>query len=151
MAIPPITVTKPQSRHLTREWLLSQGLTPIILGCDSDMRFQALDDTDAYVSLSGASVEMVFTAADGTVVTLSTANLISGSTYEIKIDTDQSAEDVTNPNRPTGKGWYQVNFSSNSTYTTKLSVAQGRGTYAINITDASGLKKRHFSGEYDIL
>lgn len=145
MTISPITLATPQVLDLVRVYLLRYGIDPIIAGCDSELRFQVLDDTAAAVSLAGATIEMVFTFG-ATTVTLNTTTLIEAGLYEIKIDTDQSAE-VSN----TGKGWYQVNFSSLAAFVTKLAAVRGRGTYVINVTLATGKKRRHFMGEIDVL
>lgn len=145
MTIAPITLSTPQLLDLTQKYLLGKGIDPIIAGCDSELRLQVLDDTGAAQSLTGASVEMIITKDDAS-VTLSTATEIAGGVYEIKIDTDQSAE-VNN----TGKGWYQLNISSVTAFVTKLSAVIGRGTYVINVTLATGKKRRHFMGEIDVL
>lgn len=145
MSIAPITLTSPQVLDLVRVYLLSKGIDPIIAGCDSELRFQVLDDTDAAVSLSGASLEMVFTFG-GVTVTLNSATVITGPLFEMAGDVNQATEVGD-----TGKGWYQVNFSSFAAYVTKISAAKGRGTYLINVTLATGKKRRHLMGEYDIL
>jgi hypothetical protein len=145
MTIAPITLPTPLLLELTKSYLLGKGIEPLILGMDSNLRFQVLDDTGAAISLTDCTIEMVFTPGS-TTVTLSTANLITGSTYEIKIDAEQGSE-VGN----TGKGWYQVNNSSNAAFVTKLTSAQGRGTYVINITFPVTGKRRHLMGAYEIL
>ena len=144
MTITPITVTTPQQLSLIRKDLLANGIDPFIAGCDSELRLQVLDDTAAVVSLSGASVEMIITVGS-TSVTLSTATLIDTGIYEIAIDSDQSTETGY-----TGKGWYQINISSLTAFVTKLSAVRGRGTYVINVTLATGKKRRHFQGEIDV-
>ena len=140
----PVTYPRPLIVHLTEKELLANNFDPLMLGIDQNLRFQVLDDADAVVSLAGVTlIEATFTQ-DGTSVVLSTANLITGSTYEIKIDTDQSVETGN-----TGKGWYQLNNSSDSDFITKLTPAQGRGTYQIDITFTTGVR-RHAKGNYDI-
>lgn len=145
MALTPTTLTDPLLLNLYKSYLLSLGAAPLIVGNDSNLRFQVLDDTGAAVSLSGASIEMEITFGD-TTITLDTATLITGSIYEIAIDTDQSAETGY-----TGKGWYQVNNSSNSTFAAMLATVVGRGTYIITITFGSGSVSRHLMGKIDVL
>lgn len=145
MTIAAITLTEPQVLHLIEKYLLARGIDPITVGIDGNLRFQVLDDTGAAVSLSGASIVATFTKGS-TSVSLSTATLITGSTYEIKIDASQGSEVGD-----TGKGWYQLNYSSLAAFVTKLSPVQGRGTYKIDITFGDGTVRRHLRGEYDIL
>jgi hypothetical protein len=145
MSIPPIVLPTPQILDLVRVYLLSKGIDPIIAGCDSELRFQVLDDLDAAVSLAGASLEMLFNFG-AVSVTLNSATLISPGFYEIAVDGNQATEVGD-----TGKGWYTVNFSSLAGFVTKISPVRGRGTYLINVTLATGKKRRHVMGEYDIL
>lgn len=145
MALTPTLLDDPLQLNLTKAYLLSLGAAPLVVGNDSNLRFQVLDDTEAAVSLSGALIEMDITIGE-TTITLSTATLITGSTYEIKTDTDQSAETGN-----TGKGWYQLNNSSNATFTAKLATVAGRGTYTITITFGSGSVSRHLMGTIDVL
>ncbi len=145
MSIAPITLTDPQILNLIRTYLLPRGIDPIIAGCDSELRLQVLNDAGAAVSLLGASIEMIITFGS-TSVTLSTATEIDAGVYEIEIDTDQAAETGN-----TGMGWYQLNISSFAAFVTKLSAVRGRGTYVIDVTLATGKKRRHFMGEIDVL
>jgi hypothetical protein len=145
MTVTPITLTTPLLLDLTKNYLIGKGFTPLIVGIDSNLRFRVLDPDGTPRALTGCTIETIFTLGD-TTVTLSTENLITGSTYEIKIDTDQSTE--TNH---TGLAWYQVNNSSNADFKTKLAAARGRGTYVINITFPVTGVQRHLMGAYEIL
>lgn len=146
MSIPAVLMPDPLILHLRETDLLELGIDPITIGIDSNLRFQALDDTGAAVSLSGITeIKMTFTKGS-TSVSLSSLTEIAGGVFEIKADTNQTTEVGD-----TGKGWYQVNFSSVSAYITKMTPIIGRGKYTSDITFSSTNKRRHLKGFYDAL
>ena len=143
MAFTPITITNPLRHNLTEKYCLDNDIQPLIYGDTVSFRFQLRDYDDVAVSLSGASIAANFTHG-ATSITRSTATLISGSTYEIKIDTDQSTETDN-----TGKGWYQLNFLS--TETTHSVLAGKTPRYRIKITLGDGSVFTHVKGVIDVL
>lgn len=143
MAFTPITLTRPLQAHLTEKFCLDNAIHPFVYGDTLSFRFQLRDYDDAAVSLSGASIVAVFTHL-GVDVSRSTATLISGSTYEIKIDEDQSTETGN-----TGKGWYQLNFLAAETDFANFQ--SYRADYYVRITLGDGSVLTHVKGKVDIL
>lgn len=147
MAFTPLTLAKPLQTNLTERFCLDRDVQPYVYGDTWTIRFQVRDYDDTAVSLSGASVIATFTKRS-TTVTRSTATLISGSTYQIKIDADQSTETGN-----TGKGWYQLNILSSETSFSDLVGNGPTNTVRMNIriTPGSGDPYTHIRGTMDIL
>lgn len=143
MSFTPITISEPLRHNLTEKFCLDNNIHPFIYGDTFSFRFQVKDYDGSAVSLSGASIVATFTLGS-TSISRSTATLISGSTYEIKIDTDQSTETGY-----TGKGWYQLNFLAEETDFAAL--VGKRMNYNIRITYGSGTVSTHLKGKIDIL
>lgn len=143
MAFTAISVTNPLKFDLTFEACAARLVEPLYLDATVSFRFQLRDYDDAAVSLTGATI-LCYLSDGSTTVTRSSATLISGSTYEIKADADQSAE-----TGDTGKGWYQLNFLPAET---ALDAIPGRRrTYKTKITLGAGtVIYPHFAGLIDI-
>lgn len=147
MAFTPLTLAEPLQTNLTERFCLDNDVQPYVYGDTWSIRLQVRDYDDVAVSLSGASILATFTKRS-TSVTRSTATLITGSTYQIKIDTDQSAETGN-----TGKGWYQINILSSETAFSGL-IDNGPTTnvrMGVRITPGSGDPYTHIRGVMDIL
>jgi len=147
MAFTPLTISRPLRFELTEKFCLDNNIHPFRYGDTFSFRFQLRDYDDAAVSLSGASIVAVFSRL-GTDITRSTATLISGSTYEIKIDTDQSTETGN-----TGKGWYQLNFlaAENDFDGFHTEGETQRADFYIRVTLGDGSVFTHIKGIVDIL
>jgi hypothetical protein len=143
MAFVPLTLGDPLHHNLTEKYCLDNDIQPWIYGDTVSFRFQVRDYDDVAVSLSGASIVATFTIRS-TSITRSTATLITGSTYQIKIDTDQSTETGY-----TGKGWYQLNFLASETSFSALQY--NRVNYSIRITLGDGSVFTHVKGVIDVL
>lgn len=148
------TAANPLDYDFTLEACAARGQQPLFVGGTVAIRLQERDENDDPVSLQGATLTLVL--SDGvTDITRTSAQLISGSTYKLKADTDQSAEDVSDPDHPTGKGWYQCNFLPAETELSVL-VPTGsrigrRRTYFTMIEHGDGaVTKPHFMGKIDI-
>jgi hypothetical protein len=148
------TAANPLDYDFTLEACAKRGQQPLFIGGTVAIRLQERDEADDPVSLTGATITLVL--SDGvTDITRTSAQLISGSTYKVKADTDQSAEDVSDPLHPTGKGWYQCNFLPAETELAPL-IPSGtrigrRITYYTMIEHANGtVVKPHFMGKIDI-
>jgi hypothetical protein len=143
------TVSRPLDWPLTKDNMHARSFAPLYLGDDVSFRFQLRDSDDVAVSLSGATIVMTITPTTGSAITRSSATTITGSggTYQVKADTDQSAE-----TGDTGKGWYQCNFTHYAEDTTALgTLGRGRHDYKIVVTLGSGVVLTHFAGKIDIL
>lgn len=143
MAFTPIVLSRPLQTHLTEKYCLDNSIHPFVYGDTFSFRFQLRDYDDAAVSLTGATIAASFTWL-GTTISRSSATLISGSTYEIKADTDQSTETGN-----TGKGWYQLNFLAAET--DFVNFVNQRVDYFIRITLGDGSVLTHVKGRIDIL
>jgi hypothetical protein len=102
-----ITITDPTQVHLTRDYLTRQSRYPFYYGTLWQLRIRVAD-ADGVRSLTGATI--VMTISDGTDTTTRKTGVTStgASAAQIVIDADQSAENVSDPDNPTGKGWCTV-------------------------------------------
>lgn len=137
------TVANPLNHNLTFEECASRSEQPLYIDATVSFRFQLRDEDDVAVSLSGATLSLILSHGT-TTVTRTSAQLISGSTYKVKADTDQGAE-----TGDTGKGWYQCNFLPEET---ELDALVGRQrTYRTKILLGDGtVIYPHFAGKIDI-
>jgi len=136
-------ITNPLLHDLTFEACAYRSEQPLYTDATVSFRFQLRDEDDVAVSLSGATVSLILSDST-TTVTRTTADLISGSTYKVKADTDQSTE-----TGDTGKGWYQCNFLPAET---ELDALVGRRrTYKVKVLLGDGtVIYPHFAGKVDI-
>lgn len=136
-------VTNPLNHDLTFEACASRNEQPLYIDATVAFRFQLRDEDDVAVSLSGATLSLILSHGS-TTVTRTSAQLISGSTYKLAADADQSTE-----TGDTGKGWYQCNFLPAET---ELDTLVGlRRTYKTKILLGDGtVIYPHFAGKIDI-
>lgn len=143
MTLAATTVTNPLDFDLTFEDCAVRTQQPLYIDATVSFRFQLRDDTNVAVSLTGATISLILSYGS-TTVTRTSAQLISGSTYKIKADTDQSTE-----TGDTGKGWYQCNFLPAETEYDGL--VGRRRDYKIKILLGDGtVVYPHFAGKIDI-
>jgi hypothetical protein len=140
------TVNRPLAWPLVADELIKRGERPIFIGEDGNFRFQARDDDDVAIDLTGYVIELHVTVGTVTVVR-STANEI-GSTGEDEneIDANQTTEVGD-----TGKGWYQTNWSHDAADVAIWETVEGIGEYKILLIDPDvGDVIRHFAGPIEI-
>ena len=145
MAIPAVTADNPLDWDLTFEACLSRSQQPIYTGGTVSVRFQLRDYDDNPVALVGADLLITMEIWFGTtLVTRSSAALISGSTYEIEPDANQVTEVGD-----TGIGWYECFFLPAET--DLVPVVGLRRKYKTKVAlSATNVFNPHFKGLIDI-
>lgn len=130
------TVPNPFELDLTREFLAEQSFAPLVAGDTVTWRFQARDEADIALNLTGASAAIHIYASDAATTALHSraATLDAGQTAEVG---------------STGKGWFA--FAWAPADLTTMTALVGRKFYQVILTLANGDVRTICTGRVDIL
>lgn len=141
-----INLSNSKAVNLTKEYLAPRGLQPFYVGDDAAFRFQALNGTTA-LDLTGYTItaEIVNAAAETNLSRSSATTIPTTITTEIAIDNQATIASES------GRGWYQLNFSSVSADVTLLTPLLGRCTFGVRLISPASLVTTHVTGTIDLL
>lgn len=132
----PYTVPNPFELDLTREFLLENSFAPLVAGDTVVWRFQARDEEDAAINLTGATVRVdIYTNDSSTTVLHTRAGVLDGEQFL----------EMGN----TGAGWFSAVWVPADLEA--LTAIVGRKFYRIVITFSSGAVRSFCTGRIDIL
>ncbi len=137
-------VENPQRLNLTRDELISRGMTPLRYGASWTLRFKVLDSNGSAVDLTDSDVVFTILKGETRVKFKSGVTTVGAALPQISID-DQSTIGETE-----GRGFFQINVSHVDAEVERLSGVAGRGSYDVVVVSPTGSQDVIASGLIDV-